>query len=255
MKFKKIPLILIILLVTCAFFIWFFIEGRKELDKEREKEQPVKVESRLSKKDDKTIITLDEEIQKRSGFILEQLIATTYQKEIRAYAIAVEEQKPDILVQVIFPSELNTLKPPQQIWIDGPNGRILAKLDRSAGHWNSISKEAASFYSLSEKESGLVIGEGFSAYASIGQRTQGVFIPATAVVWWEGQTWAYIREDENHFIRRKVPTSIAVKDGWFVTDDFKAGELILIKGAQMLLSEELKDQIQAVGEAEEGEGK
>ena len=82
------------------------------------------------------------------------------------------------------------------------------------------------------------------AYLPIGPTVQGVMIPAAAVVWWQGKAWVYVQTDPNHFVRRELSTETPVPEGWFVGTGLAAGDSIVVRGAQLLLSEEFRAQIQ-----------
>lgn len=72
------------------------------------------------------------------------------------------------------------------------------------------------------------------------QTTPGTFIPASAIVWYGGQPWAYVQTRRDRFVRRPVPQHSPLDGGFFVTESIKAGEQVVIRGAQLLLSEELR---------------
>ena len=55
---------------------------------------------------------------------------------------------------------------------------------------------------------------------------------------------AYVRTADDKVTRRPVEQATPTEAGWFVPAGFKAGEAIVVAGAQMLLSEELKAKIQ-----------
>jgi hypothetical protein len=71
---------------------------------------------------------------------------------------------------------------------------------------------------------------------------QGVLVPHKAVVWYANQAWIYQKKNADRFVRRPIQTEIELEDGWF-TQGFKAGDLVVVSGAQLLLSEEFKSQI------------
>ncbi len=77
--------------------------------------------------------------------------------------------------------------------------------------------------------------------------TRGVVIPRSAVVRFGGKAWAYVQTDEVRFSRREVALDQATEQGWFTTAGFTVGDRVVVAGAQLLLSEEFKSQIQ-IGE-------
>jgi hypothetical protein len=74
--------------------------------------------------------------------------------------------------------------------------------------------------------------------------TAGVLIPRETVVWYAGKAWAYVQIDDALFLRRAVTTERETPEGWFVDEGFAPGDHLVITGAQMLLSEEFRWQIQ-----------
>lgn len=71
----------------------------------------------------------------------------------------------------------------------------------------------------------------------------GVIVPSAAVVWHAGKAWAYVKDDEQTFARHEISTAEEMDGGWFNATGFGAGEEVVVSGAQLLLSEELKYQI------------
>lgn len=74
------------------------------------------------------------------------------------------------------------------------------------------------------------------------QTVSGLLIPERAVVWYGGQTWAYVQTSPDRFTRRYVASGDERNQGFVVTSGFRAGDQIVTQGAQLLLSEELKPQ-------------
>jgi len=94
-------------------------------------------------------------------------------------------------------------------------------------------------------------GAAVVAYLSVpGNPLQGVIVPRAAAVRYGGKVWAYAKTDADKFIRHEVTLDQSTDKGWFVTSGFAPGNRVVIVGAQVLLSEELKSQIQI---SEEGE--
>jgi hypothetical protein len=71
----------------------------------------------------------------------------------------------------------------------------------------------------------------------------GVLIPASAIIWHLGQPYAYIRTGTEQFTRRQIVDPIGTGDGYFVQNSIIPGEELVVTGAQMLLSEEFRNQI------------
>lgn len=71
----------------------------------------------------------------------------------------------------------------------------------------------------------------------------GVSIPFTAQVWHAGKAWTYVKRDNETFERREVATDESGGNGWFNSAPFKPGDVVVVSGAQLLLSEEFRYQI------------
>ncbi len=160
-EFKMILTALLICGVV-GLLVWGFLQGRKELAMEQEREKPITVANRVSIAHGETGITLDPVTQKTSGIDTRALVP------------------------------------------------------------------------------------GFSEGAG-GKRTPGVVIPDSAVVWLDGKAWAYVQKGREKFVRQEVATNHPVGKGWFVTKNFQDGDRVVVQGAQLLLSEEFRAQIQIGG--------
>ncbi|MCW8806527.1 MAG: hypothetical protein OQK79_00270 [Rhodanobacter sp.] len=88
--------------------------------------------------------------------------------------------------------------------------------------------------------SGLRSGQRLRAAVPLGSATQqGVSVPAAAVIWYAGQPWVYVETSAGHFQRRPLaPTRLA--QDWFEASGFHAGEKVVVRGSELLLSQELQ---------------
>lgn len=75
-----------------------------------------------------------------------------------------------------------------------------------------------------------------------GAPQSGVTVPEEAVVEWEGRSWAYVQTADGSFERHQVSTNVATPGGWLQSEGFPSKGQIVVRGAQLLLSEELKAQ-------------
>lgn len=94
---------------------------------------------------------------------------------------------------------------------------------------------------------GLAPGLNLVAQIPIGRPMRGVLIPQSAIVWWQGNAWVYQQTAPDRFVRRLVPTDTPLANGLFVSSGFSPGDQIVVRGAQALLSEEFRSQIQPEG--------
>jgi hypothetical protein len=105
--------------------------------------------------------------------------------------------------------------------------------------------QAPSFLYAVPAHPGLVPGINLSAFLPAGPVRSGVLVPYGAVVWWQGSAWCYVEEQPDKFTREEVSTANPTPAGWFVNEGIAAGERVVTAGAQTLLSEEFRSQIQA----------
>ena len=92
---------------------------------------------------------------------------------------------------------------------------------------------------------GLVPGINLSVFLPSGPLLTGVVVPSSGVVWWQGSSWCYVEESPGKFVRTAVQTSSPVSNGWFMTEGIAPDARVVTSGAQTLLSEEFRSQIQA----------
>ena len=84
-----------------------------------------------------------------------------------------------------------------------------------------------------------------------GAAQAAVMAPHSAIVRSEGKAWVYRQLDGEKFSRREVSLDRATAGGFLIAGAWTAGERIVTRGAQLLLSEEQKSQIQILEEAEQ----
>jgi len=90
----------------------------------------------------------------------------------------------------------------------------------------------------------LRVGMRLEAWLAQGDEAlNGVFIPNEAIIWNEGLPWVYIQLEDDLYQRRSVLTGLDSAGGLFMNSDIEAGEILVVRGAQMLLSEEFRWQI------------
>lgn len=92
---------------------------------------------------------------------------------------------------------------------------------------------------------GLVPGINLPVSLPAGPRESGVIVPQNAVVWAQGSPWCYVETAPGKFTREAVSTDNPAPGGWFVTGTIAPGARVVTGGAQTLLSEEFRSQIQS----------
>ena len=151
--------------------------------------------------------------------------------------------------------------PPGEKLISPTGGRVTLQGDEdksvvvrsvySAPAVDAQTRGQASLLVVEQPGTGLRPGAVVTAFLKLpGDEASGVILPSRAVVRAAGLAWAYVQTAENEFTRREVSIGAPMPDGWFVTQNFKSGEQVVVTGAQALLSEEFKSQISVGDEAE-----
>jgi hypothetical protein len=151
----------------------------------------------------------------------------------------------EALVQVSLPAGESLASLPDTAHIQASGGAsikasLITRLPRTDPRFQGMTL----LYRVSRKSFDFVAGVNIPVLLPAGDSISGVNIPAAAVVSWQGKAWVYIETSPGQFIRRELPIDLPSSDGWFVNQGFSAGEAIVLKGAQLLLSQELLGQIQ-----------
>ncbi len=154
-------------------------------------------------------------------------------------------QQRESLVQLVFPLEAQAQAAKTAVSIAPASIDAPARPARyvsPAPQGDSMLPGATYFYITSGE--GLRAGMRVVARLHLAGKTQsGVIVPSAAVVWHGGKAWAYVREDDDTFVRKEVSTDNEMPGGWFNAVNFESGDDVVVSGAQLLLSEEQKFQI------------
>ncbi len=145
----------------------------------------------------------------------------------------------DVLVQISLPPSLSLKGIPERIRIASPAGAsVSARFVSRATSTNPAFQGLGFIYIAPAHNGSLVPGMNVAAQMPSGVMQTGFFIPGSAVVWLQDKAWVYVKKSETGFSRVEAPTSTSVDNGYFVSGIFAPGDLIVLKGAQALLSEE-----------------
>jgi hypothetical protein len=153
-------------------------------------------------------------------------------------------QRLDLLVQITLPSDVRIPSPPDSVRVHAGSGTIVTARLVSPSPKTDPKIQGMSFFYLAPSQKDILQGMDVRAYLPVGQTLQGLFIPASAAVWWQGKTWAYVQKDLTHFVRREISTEMPVQGGWFIPKGFSAEDRIVTEGAELILSEEFRSQIE-----------
>ncbi|MGH9770207.1 MAG: efflux RND transporter periplasmic adaptor subunit [Candidatus Acidiferrales bacterium] len=148
-----------------------------------------------------------------------------------------------LLVQVALPPE-RAFRAPARITLSTSSGQLVeARYVSPLPRTQSLTQRASLLYVVTSRPS-LAPGMNLIARLPEGPIRRGIVIPHSAIVWWQGEAWAYRRIHATRFVRKRVSTETPLPKGYFVTSGFKQGDEIVTRGAQFLLSEEFRSEIQ-----------
>ncbi|WP_431311082.1 efflux RND transporter periplasmic adaptor subunit [Methylobacterium nigriterrae] len=111
--------------------------------------------------------------------------------------------------------------------------------------------QGQSFFYIVAGDSGLLPGMSTLAFVPADRTVTGVLVPEDAVVHWQGGTWVYRGLAENAFVRHPIKSGPPMSDDAYVVEDLAGGTEIVLRGAQALLSEEMKSLLQVSGGADD----
>ncbi|MEM5310906.1 metal transporter [Paraburkholderia sp. JHI869] len=145
-----------------------------------------------------------------------------------------------VVLRITLPASFGTT-PPERIPVDTPNGGTVAAQRLSASPLADPAVQGTPWLYVADT----VLPANLRTSARVATSSEavsGLLIPAQAVVWYGGQTWAYVRTAHDRFARRYVPAANEGDHGFLATSGFHTGDQIVTQGAQLLLSEEIKPQ-------------
>ncbi|HEV2177836.1 MAG TPA: hypothetical protein VGW33_11660 [Terriglobia bacterium] len=149
----------------------------------------------------------------------------------------------EFLVQVTLPAGTGFTAPPTiSLEISGSirtPARLISTFPRIDPRIQGVS-----FLYITANHPGFAPELSLVAHLSVGRLMRGVLVPESAIVWWQGSAWAYQQSAPGRFVPHHVPTGTPLADGLFVSSGFVPGDQIVVRGAQALLSEEFRSQIQ-----------
>jgi len=153
-------------------------------------------------------------------------------------------ERQDFLLQITLPPGVVLTAAPATAAIEnGKDTRAQITFVSPATHIDPKIQGISFFYAASA-DSGVLPGMNVLAFLSTGKTADGVTIPASAVVWWQDRAWVYRRTAPDKFVRVEIATDLPAPDGGYIVANLPQDVQIVTGGAQLLLSEEFRSQIQ-----------
>jgi biotin carboxyl carrier protein len=146
--------------------------------------------------------------------------------------------------------------PPSRILLSGidrSGPAVEARLEGPALEADPLTRLPAWLYRATRAWPGARPGLPVSASVPVaGSAQRGAFVPDAAVVQWDGLLWVFRRE-AGRYARVRLPGDHAVGGGWLVPDggELAPGDTVVVRGAQVLLSEEFKSRVRVGDEVAE----
>ncbi len=100
--------------------------------------------------------------------------------------------------------------------------------------------QGESFFYLARAQTGLKPGMDVVARLANGTALHGFAAPASAIVWFDGRAWIYLQTGAETFVRRPIAMDKRTADGDVFVGALPASAQAVVKGGQLLLSEELR---------------
>ncbi len=153
-----------------------------------------------------------------------------------------------MLLQIALPASIANA--PRMITVDADGGiRAVARYIGPAARADSRVPGRGAYFAV-PASSGLVPGMNVAAQLTTSGGPGGAIVPASAIVSWQGQDWIYRRRPDGAFVRVAIATDRRDPAGNAIVVAPAPGTLVATRGAQLLLSEELRAQAPAQGDGD-----
>lgn len=157
-----------------------------------------------------------------------------------------------LLVQITLRPGVSLAPPPTAaLQVQSSAPRVVAQFVSNATQADPRI-QGLSFYYDTASDAGLLPNMNVIAMLANGAPGAAIRVPKSAVVWWAGKPWIYLATDRGDYVRRTIPADApTLADGAFVVPTTVARDIapaVVVTGAQALLSEEFRAQIQLSGD-------
>ena len=155
------------------------------------------------------------------------------------------------LAQITLPYGSNPTDPKNRMWVarDFDRSRaIQAELISAAPRTDDLVQGETWFFHLPGEH--LRAGMRINTWMTgIGPGRQGVYLPASAIVWQAGKSWVYRDEGDGNYTRLVVDPQPSPGNAQLIETGLAPGTRIVVTGAQTLLSEEFRGAIPSEDES------
>jgi hypothetical protein len=147
------------------------------------------------------------------------------------------------LVRVDLPAGESLNRPPSSarlISLSDSEHPVAAEFFDTAPAVDPQTQGQGFLFLVSGKPAGFSPNVAVTAYVNIpGESLNGVIVPSSAVIRYQGKAWVYVRTGDKEFTRREIPLDHPGANGWFVSSGVTDKDRVVASGTQTILSEEL----------------
>ena len=151
-------------------------------------------------------------------------------------------ERRDYLVKVTLPPGAGAAAPPETATARAHGGDIALTLV-SAATTTDPRLQGLSYFYAAAADGALLPGMNLAVSLAGEAGERGLVVPEAAVIWLTGKAWVYERSDATTFLRRDIAADRAALDGGYIVAGIAPETEIVVRGAQMLLSEEFRSQV------------
>ncbi len=161
----------------------------------------------------------------------------------RAPAVTRLIERTDFLVQVTLPPGETLKGTPGAAFAEVPpqSDRVAMRFVSAATRTDQRIQGLSFFYTVSG-DSGLLPGMSTLAFLASDTIANGIAVPESAVVHWQGGAWIYRAVGDDVFARHALRSDAPMADDSYVVSDLTSETEIVVAGPQAVLSEEVRAQ-------------
>jgi len=144
------------------------------------------------------------------------------------------------LLRIVVPEVTVSAEPPPSLSLVPLEGGDPKQRWQTKSVWPAPAESGvpgSSFFAVVDARE---LAEGARVLAQWSKRSSlsGVLIPTAAAVMHDGHLWCFVGSASDAFVRRQVNDAHPTPNGYVQTDGYQAGELVVVRGAGLLLARE-----------------
>lgn len=152
-----------------------------------------------------------------------------------------------ILIQATLPPGETLSPPPSQALARQDKGTPVGLQFLSDAPKTDTRIQGVSFFYTGPNNASLLPGMNVLVLLPSETMTSGTILPGSSIILWQGRKWIYLRTAATRFVRHEITADVSTPDGGFVETRLPENAQVVVRGAQVLLSEEFRSEVH-VGE-------